>query len=1315
MSDNIINLADKVVNKVEPKISVIILVHNSQQSIERCLTSILSQDLDDLEVICVDDGSTDASVEIIRSASKIDPRVVCIQQNNQYAGVARNCGLKIASGEYVTFIDSDDWIEPLSLNKIYKIAKDNDVDMLKPVCRYFDAQNNRYYANGCVPLENQVFNVVTNYKTNKELVNLSNTPWTGIYKRSFLNKNKITFDNYPVVNDTGFFIKSLVLSEKVIVTDILFTTHFINQKIFLKSSRYTHFDFQIKLFEDYFIYLKSFGKEEQFPILMMLFRVILGRYNSYIDSDDLQISEKYRIKRRVFDFFNKNEYQFLLNHDYFREIKEKTKNIIPLISIVVPIFNNEKELDKSLSSAIEQTYHNLEIICIDDGSVDNSTKIIDKYCCVDPRIKLLTQSSRGIAAARNIGIDRAQGEYVYFLELTDYLEPYAIEDLYNCFNVESDIDFSSSSVRFISTTGEEQKNTANNQPFEDIRDLMSIKSIPLDITSKDCLFPFNKLYKTKLIKKHGLRFAEELDKGNEALAWLWMYSMHCQKYCILEKKNHLCSTGITATDVVRNPNDANVIEFYKYMLLHTLGSANNLHIDALVNLLYAQFNSFIQKCNLDSLTELSNAITGYKNYTESLALKNKCVELLVDIEKRKVDLTSRNGNLPFISVIIPVHNGEIHLRECLESITNQSLKNIQIICINDHSTDRTSDIINEMIAKDSRITIISNPQNIGAGASRNIGIKHACGEYISFVDSDDFISCNFLENMYFGAKREDADVCATPNLIFYPSNAKKRTGIKSNKSITTPLEKREIILSSGVACNKIYKKSFLLKNHIEYFENSYGEDNTIANLAVILANKIAVSNNSIYYHRINENSTIHNIDKRILALPKVYDYLINKIRDLFAPLPKMMSFWTETVLSRAKADFVDCYRKADNKLKKEFKTQIFKYFPNLLTIIQYAEPIVSLTSYPKRIPFVCDAVKSLLNQSAYYKKVILWLAEEQFLNKEKDLPSELLRLQQCNDFEIKWTKDIKSYKKLIPALIEYPNDVIVTADDDLLYPNNWLERLLCAHFKQPNYVHALRAHQIKFNAKNNSVMPYKQWDMELTKSQPSYFNFLTGVAGCLYPPHSLFRTVTDEKTFTSLCPLGDDIWFWAHAVMNRTKINLVTPTLMPLNYVPGSQDGNIPLYKINLDQNKNDEQINNILNRYPDVKEQLKTELNSTYSCCLLGGLIKIMKKSANKHYKKISFCGFELYQKDNSIDSTYTTMYYRILGIPFFKIKNNIHLKKVSVFGIQLYKRETPTKNFKRIFVFGVPVYSKKICDYKIKRRFLFLRNTSKMTKKSN
>ena len=1310
MSDNLLNFVNNTVNKVKPQISVIIPVYNAQYSIERCLTSILTQDLDDLEVICVDDGSTDKSVEIIKAISREDHRVICIQQKNQYAGVARNNGLQIASGEYVTFIDSDDWIEPLSLKKIYEIAKDNDVDMLKTVCRYFDAQNGRYSSGGWISLKNQIFNVVTNYKTNKELVNLSDTPWSGLYKRKFLSKNKITFDNYPVVNDTGFFIKSLVLSEKVIVTDILFTTYVINQKNSLISKRYKHFDFQIKIFEDYYIYLKSFGNEKQFPILKRLFQAILGRYSSYIDSDVLQLSDKYKIKKMVFKFFSKNEYQFLLNHDYFKEIKEKANNIIPLISIIVPVFNNEKELDNCLSSAVEQTYHNLEIICIDDGSIDNSTKIIDKYCSLDQRIKLLTQKNRGFAAARNIGIDIAQGEYVYFLEATDCLEPCAIEDLYSCFNIESDIDFSSSSVRFISTAKEEQKSTATDiQSFDDIRNLMSIKSIPLDITSKDCLFPFNKLYKSKLIKTHGLKFAEELDKGNEALVWLWMYSIHSQKYCLLKKKNHLSSIGgIPSIDVTRKPNDVHVIEFYKYMLSHTPEYVNNLHFDALINLLYVQANSFVQNCDLDSLKELSDTIAEYKNHTESLALKNKCVELLVDIEKRKIKPTSRNSDLPLISVIIPIYNGEKYLGECLESITDQSLKNIQIICINDHSTDSTSDIINEMIAKDSRITIINNPHNVGAGASRNLGIKQARGEYISFIDSDDFISYNFLENMYITAKLEDADICATPNLILYPSFEKKRTGIKSNESISTPLEKREIILSTGVACNKIYRKSFLLKNHIEYFENSYGEDNTITSLAVILANKIAVSNNSIYYYRVNKNSTTHNIDKKIVTVPNVYNYLINKLKDLFAPLPKTMSFWTETVLSRAKVDFADCYRKTDNKLKKELKTNISKYFPNLLPLTQYAEPIVSLTSYPPRIQFVCQAVKSLLNQSVYYKKVILWLAEEQFLNKEEDLPSELLKLQLYNDFEIKWTKDIKSYKKLIPALIEYPNDVIITADDDLLYPNDWLERLLCAYFNQPNYVHALRVHRIKFNSSHNAVMPYKLWEKEITSSKPSYLNFFTGVAGCLYPPNCLFHTVTDEKTFMSLCPFGDDIWFWGHAVMNRTKINLVTPTLAPLNYVPGSQDGNIPLYKINIDQNKNDEQLNNVLNRYPNIKKQLVKELNRTEEGYLLGGIIKIKRKSRNKDYKKISFCGLELYKQYNSNDGTHDVdKHFRILGIPLLEIKKRIYHKKIYLCGIQLYKREVPTENIKRIFVLGLPIYSQKICDYKIKKRILFFRTT--------
>ena len=115
------------------------------------------------------------------------------------------------------------------------------------------------------------------------------------------------------------------------------------------------------------------------------------------------------------------------------------------------------------------------------------------------------------------------------------------------------------------------------------------------------------------------------------------------------------------------------------------------------------------------------------------------------------------------------------------------------------------------------------------------------------------------------------------------------------------------------------------------------------------------------------------------------------------------------------------------------------------------ELIISLTSYPPRINTACETVKTLLNQSMKANKVILWLAKEQFPNKEKDLPVQLLDLTK-QGLTIKWCKDIKSYKKLIPALAEYPDAVIVTFDDDVLYDENVLKELYDAYSEHPEHI-----------------------------------------------------------------------------------------------------------------------------------------------------------------------------------------------------------------------------------------------------------------------
>ena len=110
-----------------------------------------------------------------------------------------------------------------------------------------------------------------------------------------------------------------------------------------------------------------------------------------------------------------------------------------------------------------------------------------------------------------------------------------------------------------------------------------------------------------------------------------------------------------------------------------------------------------------------------------------------------------------LSVIIPVYNVENYLRECLDSITSQTVKDIEIICIDDGSTDNSPKILKEYQKKDSRIKIITK-ENGGQASARNLGIKKAQGEYIAFIDSDDFIESEMLEKLYTKAKDNNLDI-----------------------------------------------------------------------------------------------------------------------------------------------------------------------------------------------------------------------------------------------------------------------------------------------------------------------------------------------------------------------------------------------------------------------------------------------------------------------------------------------------------------------------------------------------------------------------
>lgn len=253
--------------------------------------------------------------------------------------------------------------------------------------------------------------------------------------------------------------------------------------------------------------------------------------------------------------------------------------------------------------------------------------------------------------------------------------------------------------------------------------------------------------------------------------------------------------------------------------------------------------------------------------------------------------------------------------------------------------------------------------------------------------------------------------------------------------------------------------------------------------------------------------------------------------------------------------------------------------------------IVSLTSFPQRMKDIHFCLHSLLCQNLKPDKIILWLGEEEFPNKEKDIPKSVLNLKK-RGLSIQWCKDIKSYKKLIPALKKYPKDIIVTADDDIFYPNDWLEKLYNAYLDDPDCIYSHRAHQITFD--DNNIKPYSAWIKCISSPDKSFLNFSTGSGGILYPPNSLFDDVANESLFMKLTPMADDIWFWAMAVLNDKKNKIVDNNYSQLTYINPERElglnGEITLYKINGINGKNDIQIQNITNYYPSLKEKLLKE-----------------------------------------------------------------------------------------------------------------------------
>jgi hypothetical protein len=239
--------------------------------------------------------------------------------------------------------------------------------------------------------------------------------------------------------------------------------------------------------------------------------------------------------------------------------------------------------------------------------------------------------------------------------------------------------------------------------------------------------------------------------------------------------------------------------------------------------------------------------------------------------------------------------------------------------------------------------------------------------------------------------------------------------------------------------------------------------------------------------------------------------------------------------------------------------------------------IVTLTSYGRRVAGKAPyAVYSLFNQSVQPDKIVLYLA------RGTKIPPSLKKLRDFG-LEIHFCEDIKSYTKLIPALSEFPADVLVTADDDVQYAFEWFKKLKEAYWENPQKIHCHRAHEIGLDENKNPI-PYREWRRGVRTIEYAKRLFPTGVGGILYPPHSFNHEIFNAERFKKLAPTGDDIWFWAMARYNGKEFALVKQCITTTIDVGVNDDG---LWNINVTGNKNDEQLLNVIKAYPDVWQSI--------------------------------------------------------------------------------------------------------------------------------
>ena len=529
---------------------------------------------------------------------------------------------------------------------------------------------------------------------------------------------------------------------------------------------------------------------------------------------------------------------------------------MPTFSVIVPVYNVEEYIEECITSVLNQTFDDFELICIDDCGKDNSIKMVEEFAKKDDRIKILYhKENKGLSGARNTGLDNAKGKYILFLDSDDWYEKDCLSVIYDAFQEKKTNSIWFDSYKYI----QNEHKRENKSVLSNHKGYLHVLPDKIPDYSD---YAWVKAYTRESIEKNHLRFPEGIffEDGE----FYFKYFTYNPVTYIMEEC--LYNYRVRDGSIVTNSQKGIVKIEDIYTVIYHL---KDFYIE---NGLYEKYKKALAKLICKRITTCKR-ITN--NYRKSLHLSDK---LLKDFgypkEFESLKETVPENNL--VSVVVPFYKVEKYIEQCVTSIQNQTYRDIEILCIDDCGGDNSAKIIEKLAQNDNRIQIIKHDRNKGLGGARNTGLKNAKGKYIFFVDSDDWLKENCVEKVVEHFNRTGYDTIWYKASVYwenddsYSDMSRLFPYYARYKQNYVTLNDNNLINFPLYSWNKAYNRQFLLDNDLFWRENVYFEDVEFYFKTFMKSSEIYIIDEMLYIYRRRYDSIISSATREVSKAKDLY-------------------------------------------------------------------------------------------------------------------------------------------------------------------------------------------------------------------------------------------------------------------------------------------------------------------------------------------------------------------------------------------------------------------------------------------------------------